>query len=156
MIDNKEIYEKIGFIMHIAQTLEYNLSTIIAFSKIEKELRYRQLTNEEIKRKIDTIEEIYEELNRKPLGFSIELARETKIFTEEFLETLSKALHSRNYYAHRFFKEDIKKNQINSNKEKVLNDLNNNITRLKNVNNELADDLGILKARINKLIKREE
>lgn len=142
--------------MHIAQTLEYNLSTIIAFSKIEKELRYRQLSNEEIKRKIDTIEEIYEELNRKPLGFSIELARETKIFTEEFLETLSKALHSRNYYAHRFFKEDIKKNQINSNKEKVLNDLNNNITRLKNVNNELADDLGILKARINKLIKREE
>ncbi len=142
--------------MHIAQTLEYNLSTIIAFSKIEKELRYRQLSNEEIKRKIDTIEEIYEELNRKPLGFSIELARETKIFTEEFLETLSKALHSRNYYAHRFFKEDIKKNQINSNKEKVLNDLNNNITRLKNVNNELADDLGILKARINKLIKRGE
>ena len=140
--------------MHIAQTLEYNLSTIIAFSKIEKELRFRQLSNEEIKRKIDTIEEIYEELNRKPLGFSIELARETKIFTEEFLETLSKALHSRNYYAHRFFKEDIKKNQINSNKEKVLNDLNNNITRLKNVNNELADDLGILKARISKLIKR--
>jgi hypothetical protein len=156
MIDNKEIYEKIGIIMHIAQTLEYNLSTIIAFSKIEKELRYRQLTKEEIKRKIDDIETIYDDLNRKPLGYSMELAKETKIFTDEFLETLIKALHSRNYYAHRFFKEDIKKNQINSNKEKVLNDLNNNITRLKSVNNELADDLGILKARINTLIRRGE
>lgn len=140
--------------MHIAQTLEYNLSTIIAFSKIEKELRYRQLTNEEIKRKIDDIETIYDDLNRKPLGYSMELAKETKIFTDEFLETLIKALHSRNYYAHRFFKEDIKKNQISQNKEKIINDLNNNITRLKNVNNELADDLGILKARINKLIKK--
>lgn len=142
--------------MHIAQTLEYNLSTIIAFSKIEKELRYRQLSNEEIKRKIDDIETIYDDLNRKPLGYSMELAKETKIFTDEFLETLIKALHSRNYYAHRFFKEDIKKHQISENKEKIINDLNNNITRLKNVNNELADDLGILKARINKLIKRGE
>ena len=85
----------------------------------------------------------------------MELAKETKIFTDEFLEILIKALHSRNYYAHRFFKEDIKTNKLDKEAKDIIKDLEFNIKRLMNINNELADDLSILKSRINTLIKKE-
>jgi len=123
MTDKDLIYKKIGMIMHIAQNLEYNLSTIIAFKKIEVELSKRRLSNDEIKDKINEIEILYDEISRKPLGFSMELAKETNIFTEDFLNTLIKALHSRNYYAHKFFKDDLKKNMLNTNAHKLNEEL---------------------------------
>ena len=154
MTDKELMYLNIGKIIHIAQTIEYNLSTIIAFSNLEKELKKRKLTNEEIKDKLSQIEVLYDEISRKPLGYSMELAKETHIFTDDFLVVLNKALHSRNYYAHIFFKEDIKNNKLANNLSDVNKDLEFNIKRLTNINNELADDMQTLKIRINELIKK--
>lgn len=153
MTDKELMYLNIGKIIHIAQTIEYNLSTIIAFSNLEKELKKRKLTNEEIKEKLAIVESLYDEISRKPLGYSMELAKETHIFTDDFLVTLNKALHSRNYYAHRFFKEKITNDKTNKDISEINKDLEFNIKRLTSVNNELADDLSILKIRVNKLIK---
>ena len=153
MTDKELIYYNVGKIIHIAQLLEYNLSTIIGLHRLEIELKKRKLTNEEIKTKLCEVDALYDEISRKPLGHSMELAKETQIFTNEFLDTLIKALHSRNYYAHRFFKEDIKTNKLEKEAKDIIKDLEFNIKRLMNINNELADDLSILKARINTLIK---
>ena len=144
MTDKELVYEKIGMILHISQAIEYNLHIIIIYDNIYKKC----FSKEEIKDKLKRIEEYYLEYSKQPTGYSIDLARKTKIFTEDFLISLSKAISKRNYYAHRFFKDDFKENNLNNNPKMFLDKLDKDITRLNEMNTELGNDLKELKLRI--------
>jgi hypothetical protein len=147
MTDKELIYTKVGKILHISQAIEYNLHFIIIYDNILKSC----FSKEEVIKKLQTKNEYYESLAKQSTGNSIDLARKTKIFTEEFVISLSKTINSRNYYAHRFFKENfINKTDIDYN---YFNEkLDKDIKRLNDMNTELGNDLNELILLIKKKI----
>ena len=147
MTDKELIYTKVGKILHISQAIEYNLHFIIIYDNILKSC----FSKEEVIKKLQTKNEYYESLAKQSTGNSIDLARKTKIFTEDFVISLSKTINSRNYYAHRFFKENfINKTDIDYN---YFNEkLDKDIKRLNDMNTELGNDLNELIMLIKKKI----
>jgi hypothetical protein len=149
MTDKESIYLKVGQILNISQAIEYNLHYIIVYDNIYKTC----YSKEEVINKLNNKNKYYIELSKQPLGYSIDQARKTNIFTEEFIEKLSKIAHTRNYYAHRFFKESFESNDIDTNKEKYINSLDRDIKRLNDMNLELGNDLNTLISMIKQKIK---
>ena len=147
MTDKELIYTKVGKILHISQAIEYNLHFIIIYDNILKSC----FSKEEVIKKLQNKNEYYESLAKQSTGNSIDLARKTKIFTEDFVISLSKTINSRNYYAHRFFKENfINKTDIDYN---YFNEkLDKDIKRLNDMNTELGNDLNELILLIKKKI----
>lgn len=149
MTDKETIYLKVGQLLNVSQAIEYNLHYIIIYDSILKTC----MTKEDVKKKLSTKNEYYERLSKESIGNSLDLARKTKIFTEDFLTSLSKAVHSRNYYAHRFFKDDFEKNEMNNNPKKIIEKLDRDLNRLNDMNNELCNDLNTLVLLIKKKIQ---
>lgn len=147
MTDRELVYQKVGMILHISQAIEYNLHYIIIYDNILKSC----FSKEEVVKKLQTKNEYYESLAKQSTGNSIDLARKTKIFTEEFVISLSKSINSRNYYAHRFFKENFI-NTNNNDYSSYLEKLDKDIKRLNEMNNELGNDLNTLISMIKKKI----
>lgn len=150
MTDKELIYLKVGQILNVSQAIEYNLHYIIIYDNILKTC----MSKEEVKTKLTNRNSYYEKLSKESIGNSLDLARKTNIFNEDFLISLSKAVHSRNYYAHRFFKEDFDKNEINSDPKKYVEKLDRDLNRLNNMNNELCNDLNTLISLIKKKISQ--
>ena len=148
MTDKDLIYLKVGQILNVSQAIEYNLHYIIIYDNILKTC----MSVEEVKNKLKNKNSYYEQLKKESIGNSLDLARKTNIFDEDFLNSLSKAVHSRNYYAHRFFKDDFETNNLNTNPKKCLENLDRDLTRLNNMNNELCNDLNTLITLIKKKI----
>ena len=147
MTDKDIIYAKVGKILHISQAIEYNLHYIIIYDNILKSC----FSKEEVVKKLQTKNEYYERIAKESIGSSLDLARKTSIFNEDFLTSLSKAVHMRNYYAHRFFKENfINKSDIDYT---YFNEkLDKDIKRLNDMNTELGNDLNELIIMIKKKI----
>jgi len=144
MTDKELIFLKVGQILNISQAIEYNLHYIIIYDNIVKSC----INKEEVKQKLNTKNEYYESLSKSPTGYSLDLARKTNIFTEDFLTNLSKAIHMRNFYAHKFFKESFESNDLATNSTKYINNLDRDIKRLNDMNLELGNDLKELINRI--------
>ncbi len=123
--------------MHVAQTMEYNLCKLVCLNNLINNVK--KGLNKSIKEALADIEVLYDEFIHKPLGYAVEEAKNTLMFDDDFIKKLSKALHRRNYYAHRFFKEDFKNNNIINNPESFIPDLDYNIKLLTEINNLLAD-----------------
>ena len=140
MTDKELIYLKVGQILNIAQAIEYNLCYIILYDNILRSC----FSKEEVITKLKNKNEYYEELKHKPTGYSLDYARRYKIFEEEFVNSLSKIVSTRNYYAHEFFKKTFESNDLESNSSYYLKKLDKDINRLNDMNKELGTDLNTL------------
>lgn len=148
MTDKEQIYSKVGIILNISQAIEYNLHYIIIYDNILKSC----FTKEEVIKKLQTKNEYYESIAKQSIGNSLDLARKTKIFDEDFLVSLSKSVHMRNYYAHRFFKENFETNDLDKDPKKYIEKLDKDIKKLNDMNKELGNDLNTLISLIKKKI----
>lgn len=140
MTDKELIYSKVGKILHISQAIEYNIHFIIIYDNIYKSC----FSKEEVIKKLQTKNEYYERLKNESIGHSLDLARKTNIFNEDFLTSLSKSIHMRNYYAHKFFKDSFETNDLDKNPSFYITKLDKDIKRLNDINIELGNDLNQL------------
>lgn len=103
------IYGAIGFILHLSSLIEYNLIQLISAEKYLSVFDKETFTLEDIEEaKNNSDEELHKLTNGKNmLGKLIDKIESTNIFDESFINGLRRASEIRNYYAHRFFKEDL-------------------------------------------------
>ena len=135
-----ELWEKVGFIVHLSQMVEYNLANILAFDEILREFEITDSMfvfeyNEFVKRANNW----YKELSKRTFGGNVKRAKEIKFFTEESEELLLKAIEKRNYVIHSLFKDDLKNKYLETNPKYYFNELEETISLLNSINESLVE-----------------
>jgi hypothetical protein len=75
------------------------------------------------------------------LGQNIQGIKDSCIFEDdpEFVNSLDDVLKERNYVVHQLFKDDVQKQYIRNNLQRVLDRLGNAVGRLNNLNEKLLE-----------------
>ncbi len=145
----KKVWASIGFIVNLAQMIEYNLANILANNEVlktfdEKEYLYIFEYNDFLNK----IEKWYEWLNKSEMGKQFVILKEKKIFDETFLIKIDKIRNERNYFIHTFFKEDLKTNEFQNNPKQFIFYLQELINEMYEINNALIVRLLKIKEKI--------
>ena len=136
----KCLWAKVGFIVNLSQMVEYNLANILAFDGILREFEKRDsMFACEYNEFAEQANKWYEILSQKPLGKSLNRAKEIKFFTEESEKTLLEAIEKRNYVVHHLFKDDLTKKNLDTNPTVYYQELEETIELLASVNDSLIE-----------------
>ena len=134
------LWVKVGVIVNLSQMVEYNLANIIAFNEILHEFEERDsMFVCEYNKFTEQANQWYDMLSQKPLGKSLNRAKEVKFFTEESEEILMQAIKKRNYVIHHLFKDDLTKKYLETNPAFYYQELEETITLLASLNDSLVD-----------------
>ena len=134
----KQLWGKVGLIVNLSQMVEYNLANILAFDEILREFEERDsMFACEYNEFAEQANKWYEILSQKPLGKSLNRAKEIKFFTEESEKTLLEAIEKRNYVVHHLFKDDLTKKNLDTNPTVYYQELEETIELLASVNDSL-------------------
>lgn len=134
------LWGKVGLIVNLSQMIEYTLANVLAFDEILREFEDRDSMfvyeyNEFAKR----AEKLYKELEKKPLGFGIEKARQLGYFNDKSQEWLKAMCKERNFVVHRLFKEDLVAKHLETDPTFYYERLENLIEEMNAVNNNLNE-----------------
>ena len=136
----KCLWEKVGVVVNLSQMVEYNLAYILAFDEI---LREFEITDSmfvfEYNELVERANNWYKKLFKSTFGGNLNRAKEIKFFTNESEELLSKAIKKRNYVIHSLFKEDLKKNHLETNPKFYFDELEETISLLNDTNESLVE-----------------
>lgn len=134
------LYAKVGFIVHLSQMIEYNLSNILAFDELLKEIKDKNsMFTFEYNTLARNANKIYHFLKKKSLGYGINKAKELGFFTNKSQEYLNKICKERNFVIHSLFKEDLlKNNYIEKDPTFYFNGLESLINEMGDINNDLS------------------
>ena len=134
------LWEKVGVVVNLSQMVEYNLANILAFDEILREFEERDsMFVCEYNEFAEQANKWYEILSQKPLGKSLNRAKEIKFFTEESEKTLLEAIEKRNYVVHHLFKDDLTKKNLDTNPTVYYQELEETIELLASVNDSLIE-----------------
>ena len=81
----------------------------------------------------------YKKLSKNTFGAIVKRAREIKLFTKESEKVLSKAIEKRNYVVHDLFKDDLRKNNLETNPKFYFKELEETISLLNTINESLVE-----------------
>ena len=134
------LWSKVGLIVNLSQMIEYTLANVLAFDEILREFEDRDSMfvyeyNEFAKR----AEKLYKELEKKPLGFGIEKARQLGYFNDKSQEWLKAMCKERNFVVHRLFREDLAAKHLETDPTFYYERLENLIEEMNAVNNNLNE-----------------
>lgn len=134
-----EIWKKIGLIINISQMIEYSLINIIAVNEIlsefEKKNQMYVFEYNELVKKSNELSDIFE---TKTLGEILSYFKEIKYFKNKDYHKLIEVLKRRNYVVHKFFKDDLSKNNLETNPTVYYSYLDETIKLMNEVNDELV------------------
>ena len=134
-----EIWKKIGLIINISQMIEYSLINIIAVNEIlsefEKKNQMYVFEYNELVKKSNELSDIFE---TKTLGEILSYFKEIKYFKNKDYHKLIEVLKRRNYVVHKFFKDDLSKNNLETNPIVYYSYLDETIKLMNEVNDELV------------------
>lgn len=123
------IFGAVGYVFYLTSLIEYNLVQIISAEKYLQVFDTNDLTLIDI---INAKEESNKTLSdltneNRMLGKLITLLEKTNNFDERLISSLRKVADIRGYYAHQFYKDDLKSNYLETNPIKYKKGLNNDI-----------------------------
>ncbi len=134
-----EIWKKIGLIINISQMIEYSLINIIAVNEIlsefEKKNQMYVFEYNELVKKSNELSDIFE---TKTFGEILSYFKEIKYFKNKDYHKLIEVLKRRNYVVHKFFKDDLSKNNLETNPTVYYSYLDETIKLMNEVNDELV------------------
>lgn len=136
----REMYSRIGVIVHLSQMIEYNLANILAISKMKNRVIQEEPINEarlvEIKKECD---KEYRRLNSLPLGKIKNSISDNLYINSHLAETIENILKERNYIIHNVFKDDLFSEQFKDldEVEKYIDELNDVEFKMRELNNQL-------------------
>ena len=124
----------------MTQMVEYNLANILAFDEILREFETTDSMfvfeyNEFVERANDW----YKKLSKMTFGAIVKRAREIKFFSKESENVLSKAIEKRNYVVHNLFRDDLRKNNLETNPKFYFKELEETISLLNTINESLVE-----------------
>ena len=136
----QSLWAKVGLIVNLSQMVEYNLANILAFDEILREFETTDSMfvfeyNEFVERANDW----YKRLSKNTFGAIVERAREINFFTKESEIVLSKAIKKRNYVVHNLFRDDLRKNYLETNPKFYFKELEETISLLNTINESLVE-----------------
>lgn len=146
------IFGAIGYIFYLTSLIEYNLVQIIAAEK------YLQVFDKEdislfdiLNAKEESNQTLHELTNKnKMLGRLISLLESNPNFDEELIENLRKVADIRGYYAHQFFKDDLRNNYLEKTPLKYKKQINKDVSFIFDVHNEIIEI-----DKINRMVAKE-
>ena len=104
----REMYSRIGVIVHLSQMIEYNLANIIAIAKMKKEVIEKEpISVDEFKELRKKCDKEYERINGLSLGKIKKEMENTKLFPVDMVERTAEVLSIRNHVIHHIFKDDL-------------------------------------------------
>lgn len=136
---HEKIYAHIGFMVNLSQMIEYNLANILALNDIlsafdKKEEIYVFEYNELLQK----ANEYYENLEKKELGKLLGEINKKEIFTKELILEIDKIREERNYFIHRFFKDDLFTKKFQNKPGQFTSIIKNLIGKMYIINEELV------------------
>lgn len=134
----KEIWGKVGFIIHLSQMIEYNLANILAFDELLSKLEQKDSIYH-FSEFNECANKWYDKLNKRSLGFVVNKAKEKEYFTEEFQKELKHMLSERNYVAHKLFRDDLCAKHLENDPEYYFERLENLIEEMYIINDGLVN-----------------
>ena len=81
----------------------------------------------------------YKKLSKNTFGAIVKRAREIKLFTKESEKVLSKAIEKRNYVVHNLFRDDLRKNYLETSPKFYFKELEETISLLNTINESLVE-----------------
>lgn len=116
-----KIWQIIGYIVNLSQFIEYNLANILALNEI---LSAFDTTDSmflfEYNELAEKANKWYEKLEKMNFGKVLSNFQKKKIFTEEFINEIDEVREERNYFVHRFFKDDLKTKEYQNNPKQFI------------------------------------
>lgn len=109
----REMYSRIGVILHTLQMNEYNVANILALEEFEKETG-RVFTEDDVYRIKGNINKKFEELSTLTFGKLKKQVEKSKYLANVDMKQLEKIVVYRNYLAHRCFKEKLLNNELST------------------------------------------
>lgn len=121
----REMYSRIGFLLHLLQMNEYNIANIIALEEFEK-LNGKVVTEEDIARVRKDADAKFEKLSGLTFGQLKKKVENSKNLANADMELLGKIVDYRNYLAHRCFKEKLLNHELETleDVDKFIDELN--------------------------------
>ena len=140
-----KIWQQIGYIVNLSQFIEYNLANILALNEI---LSAFDKTNSmylfEFNELAEKANKWYEKLEKMNLGKVLSNFNKKDIFTDEFIKEIDEVREERNYFVHRFFKEDLKTKEYQNNPKQFIPRLRKLCGKMYEINSflcEVFDDM---------------
>ena len=134
------LWGKVGLIVNLSQMIEYTLANVLAFDETLREFEDREsMYVYEYNEFAERAEKLYKELEKKPLGFGIEKARQLGYFNDKSQEWLKAMCEERNFVVHRLFREDLVAKHLETDPTFYYDRLENLIEEMNAVNNNLNE-----------------
>ena len=138
--DLELLWARIGYLIHLAQMIEYNLLNILAGHKYIESidgLSIYDFDNYDLAAKKSN--DVLATNKKKELGVLLRQAKNDSIFSGEFVTTLEKVVDRRNYCVHHFFKDQLKNNTLEINPLIHAKEIGETIALFFSVNEALLD-----------------
>jgi len=140
-IDNAliELWGKVGFIVHLSQMVEYNLSNILSADELLREFgKSEAMCTIEYNNFVEKSNALYQTLSTKPLGAILNQAKNVKFFNEDGLELLREACDKRNFVVHHLFRDDLQTKRLETEPQFYFEELETTIGLLHEINEVLT------------------
>lgn len=148
----KQVWRQVGFIVNLSQMIEYTLYNILALNEILKEFESRDsMFVFEYNELVDKANKIGKFLENKSLGCIISKVKEVNYFTVEAIGLLEDVLKKRNYVTHYLFRDDLKEKQLEKNPAIFFKELEDIISLMYSVNEELNEIFNRQKEEMNSI-----
>lgn len=148
----KQVWRQVGFIVNLSQMIEYTLYNILALNEILKEFESRDIMSVfEYNELVDKANKIGKFLENKSLGCIISKVKEVNYFTVEAIGLLEDVLKKRNYVTHHLFRDDLKEKQLEKNPAIFFKELEDIISLMYSVNEELNEIFNRQKEEMNSI-----
>lgn len=148
----KQVWRQVGFIVNLSQMIEYTLYNILALNEILKEFESRDsMSVFEYNELVDKANKIGKFLENKSLGCIISKVKEVNYFTVEAIGLLEDVLKKRNYVTHHLFRDDLKEKQLEKNPAIFFKELEDIISLMYSVNEELNEIFNRQKEEMNSI-----
>ncbi len=109
----REMYSRIGWIIHTLQMNEYNIANILALEEFEKATG-RVYTEDDLVKISGDIDKKFDELSKLTFGGLKKQVKKSKYLADVNMALLEKIVNYRNYIAHRCFKEKLLKHELST------------------------------------------
>ncbi len=149
----REMYSRIGCILHIFQMIEYNIANILSVEEYEK-INGKLISEEDIKQVKKDIDSKYQQLTKIFFGRLWKEIKSSRYLANIDLEALEEIVKYRNYLVHNCFKEKLIENQLTlENIDEFVDELNDFEELIRNFNDQLVKIFEIHKIKRVMIIK---
>lgn len=134
----REMYSRIGCILHIFQMVEYNIANILSVEEFEK-INGRIVSEEDIEQLKEDIKHKYKQMTKMMFGDLQKEIKKSKYLANIELDALKNIGKYRNYLVHNCFKEKLIDNKSSlEDVDKFVDDLNDFEALISDFNNQLV------------------